>query len=182
MGIFDRLLGSAGPGNERPPGVGDDDQAIARYRYMLKTAPPEAIEQTHAEAFSRLSPDQRRKVLNEISTELPEAERAAALRAGDDPHALARVATRAEVRQPGTLERTFGRMGGGMGFGGLMAGTFLGTMAGVVLGTAIAQSFLGNDMTAGGHAASPDGGHDAGGYADAGGDFDGGGDFGGLDV
>ena len=181
MGIFDRLLGGAEPRNEQPPRRVDDDQAIARYRYMLKTAPPEAIEQTHAEAFSRLNPDQRRKVLSEISTELPEAERAAALRAGDDPLALARVATRAEVRQPGTLERTFGRMGGGMGFGGLMAGTFLSTMAGVVLGTAIAQSFLGNDMNAGGRDAGPDGGQDAGGYADSGSDLDGG-DIGGFDV
>jgi hypothetical protein len=29
----------------------------------------------------------------------------------DDPQSLARLATRAEVRRPGTMERTFGGMG-----------------------------------------------------------------------
>ena len=37
-----------------------DAEAIRRYRYLLRTAPPEAIEQAHAEAFEQLSPDQRR--------------------------------------------------------------------------------------------------------------------------
>ena len=36
-----------------------DDQAIARYRYLLRTAPPLTIEQAHAEAFAQLTPDQR---------------------------------------------------------------------------------------------------------------------------
>ena len=36
--------------------ISADDQAIARYHYMLKTAPPETIEQAHAEAFAKLSP------------------------------------------------------------------------------------------------------------------------------
>jgi hypothetical protein len=45
-------------GKDNPPDrpQSADEQAIARYRYMLKTAPPETIEQAHAEAFgSRLS-------------------------------------------------------------------------------------------------------------------------------
>ena len=32
-----------------------DEQAVERYRYMLRTAPPDTIEQAHEEAFSRLS-------------------------------------------------------------------------------------------------------------------------------
>ena len=37
-----------------------DVQALARYRYMLASAPPEDIERAHEEAFARLTPDQRR--------------------------------------------------------------------------------------------------------------------------
>ena len=43
-------------------GQAGDEQAIERYRYMLNTAPPETIEQAHAEAFARLTPEQRRLV------------------------------------------------------------------------------------------------------------------------
>ena len=50
-----------------------DEQAIQRYRYMLRTAPPETIEQAHAEAFAKLTPEQRRKVLADVSSELPPA-------------------------------------------------------------------------------------------------------------
>ncbi len=53
------------------------------------------------------------------------------------------MATRAELRRPGTMERTFGGMSpGGVGMGGLMAGSFLSTIAGVVVGTAIADAIL----------------------------------------
>ena len=182
MGLFDRIFGrnarQAVPGS-RPSAFGSasaDEQAVERYRYMLRTAPPEAIEQTHAEAFAKLTPEQRRKVLDELCRELPAAERETVLRAGETPTALARAATRAELREPGAMERTFGRIGAGPGLGGLMAGTFLSTMAGAVLGTALAQGFLGD------HAAGLDS-QDAGvpdvagesGFADAG-------DAGGFDV
>ena len=40
-----------GPGQQQMT----DQQAVERYRYLLQTAPPEAIEQAHAEAFSRLT-------------------------------------------------------------------------------------------------------------------------------
>jgi hypothetical protein len=146
MGIFDRIFG----GREAPTGgqptqqpeLSEDEQAIARYRYMLKTAPPETIEQAHAEAFAKLTPDQRRKVLDQLRVELPDAEGATAARMGDNPAELARVATRAEVRQPGTMERVFGRLGGGAGMGGFLAGTFLSSIAGTVIGSMIAQNFL----------------------------------------
>jgi acyl-CoA reductase-like NAD-dependent aldehyde dehydrogenase len=62
-----------------------DDQAIARYHYMLKTAPPETIEQAHAEAFARLTPEQRRKVLEEMGDRIPAAERAQVEKAGASP-------------------------------------------------------------------------------------------------
>src|SRR5688572_21047336 len=133
MGIFDRFR--EGVGVQRPVSAlgDDDDQAIARYRYMLKTAPPETIEQAHAEAFARLTPEQRQRVLQELSSEVPAAERAVMARAGDDPQQLARVATRAEIRHPGVMERVFGGLGAPSmsavpGMGSVFGTTFLSSM------------------------------------------------------
>ncbi len=144
MSFFDRF---------RNPGPSQDDadaQAIARYRYLLRTAPPEAIEQAHAEAFEQLTPEQRRRLLEELAADMPDAERNAAWRAGDQPGALARAATRAELREPGAMERAWSRMSGapasgmGMGLGSMFAGSFLAGMAGSVLGTLMAQQFFGS--------------------------------------
>jgi hypothetical protein len=136
-----------------------DEQAIERYRYMLRTAPPETIEQAHAEAFARLTDRQRRLVLEQLIKATPEREGRAA--AADDPASLARLATRAEVRQPGTIERLLGGAGGrgGPGLGGFMAGTLLSSLAGTVIGSMIAQQFFAHagereDMAASG--ADPD--------------------------
>jgi hypothetical protein len=145
MGLFDRLRGASEP---RTYGTAADEQALARYRYMLRTAPPETVEQAHAEAFARLTPEQRRLLLEQFGAAAAPAERAAAARAGDDAGALARLATRAEVRQPGTIERVLGRVGGA-GWGGLVAGSLLGSLAGTVLGTMVAQNFLADHAPAG---------------------------------
>jgi hypothetical protein len=40
-----------------PQQAAKDAEAVRRYRYLLRTAPPEAIEQAHAEAFEQLAPD-----------------------------------------------------------------------------------------------------------------------------
>jgi hypothetical protein len=149
MGLFER--GQSGFGMQRPAGSsGDalpsDDQAIARYRYMLSTAPPETIEQAHAEAFAKLTPEQRRTVLGQLASAAPPRERDAVMRAGDEPGALARSATRAEIREPGMMERMFGGIGGGRepmpGFGSFLGPAFLGSLAGTVLGSMVAQHFL----------------------------------------
>jgi hypothetical protein len=139
-------------------GQSEDEQALARYRYMLKTAPPETIEQAHAEAFAQLTPEQRRMVLQQLSAGVPDAERAAFAQAGDAPQNLARMATRAELRQPGTLERTFGSMGSGLGAGGWLAGNFLSAMAGTVVGSMIAHQFFSHDtgLAAGDHGGGQD--------------------------
>lgn len=139
MGLFDRFRNDAAPSAA-------DEQAIARYRYLLKTAPPEAIEQAHAEAFAQLTPEQRRRLLDELASDMPVPERSAALVTGEAPGALARVATRAELRQPGSMERAWSRTGAaaapGMGFGGMFGSSLLGSLAGSVLGTVIAHQFF----------------------------------------
>ena len=167
MGLLDRLFGgNRGGGQDRPPrdaaraqgpqdtpvsgsgGPGPatgDDAAIQRYRYLLRTAPPEAIEQAHAEAFAALTPEQRRTVLTELGSQVPASERAAS----DDPQALARMATRAEMRQPGTMERTFSARPGGMGgvgMGGVLAGGLFASLAGAFVGTAIANEIFDDDQ------------------------------------
>lgn len=117
----------------------DDQRAIERYRYMLRTAPPDDVERAHAEAFAQLSPEQRATVLRELSRQVPASE----ADTSDDPQSLARMATRAEMRQPGTMERTFaGVQGPGLG------GMFLSTLAGAFVGTAIAGAFFDNDAGA----------------------------------
>jgi len=154
MGLWDRFGRGLGaqPASQAQPLT--DEQAIARYRYMLRTAPLEAIEQAHAEAFAALTPEQRRTVLEELKREMPEIERAAATRTGDSAGALAQLATRAEIRQPGAMERVFAGIGtgpgwsgfgsgfGGAGLGSVMAGSFLASMAGTVLGSLVAQHFF----------------------------------------
>jgi len=130
----------------------NDQQAIDRYRYMLRTAPPDDVERAHQEALERLTPEQRATVLSELSRQVPESEAATS----DDPRSLARMATRAEMRQPGTMERTFGGMGPGLG------GMFLATLAGAFVGSAIADSFFGDsgsDAGGGETAATEDGGN-----------------------
>jgi hypothetical protein len=185
VGFLDRLFGGTKPSSSEPwaaepPGrraPSADEQAIERYRYLLRTAPPETIEEAHAEAFAQLTPEQRQLVLTELSAELPEHERSAGY--ADDPRSLARLATRTEMRRPGSLERSFGAMNArGTGFGGTMASSFLGAFAGLLIGSAIAEQFFGDEGAD--HSADGSGDGDGGDTGDGGGDF-GGGDFGGGD-
>ena len=158
-----------------------DEQALERYRYLVRTAPPAAIEQAHEEAFAKLTPEQRRTALRDLSAAVPEHERTG----GDDPRSLARMATRAETNRPGTVERAFG---GGGGMLGGMGGTLLGSFAAAFAGSLVAQSlfseFGGEEAGAEGDGGAEGDASDAGG--DTGGDFGGGdvggGDFGGGDV
>jgi hypothetical protein len=159
-----------------------DEVAVERYRYMLRTAPPETLEHAHAEAFAKLSPDQRRKVLEGLGNAVPASERAAS----DDPQSLARMATRAEMRESGTMERALGGGHGGMGgmgMGGLIAGSLLASVAGAFVGTAIADAFLGDELGGDAMASGDDMAVDDPG-ADPGGEMMGDpgmGDFGGMD-
>ena len=187
MGLFDRLFGT--DDNYSPPPRGgtrtDDEIAVERYRYLLRTAPPETIEQVHTEAFSKLTQEQRDLLFQQLSGGAP---------TGEAPHdttpkALASAATRQELRNPGTMERS---LGGGMGFGSMVASSLLGTVAGYVIGSALVSAFMpdfGADANAdagadfgvdSGTDTSTDAGADTGGDYGSGGDF-GGGDFGGGD-
>ncbi|MGN6325258.1 hypothetical protein [Pseudolysinimonas sp.] len=188
MGFLDRLFGSTATDSPPVPTRGavpersEDERAVERYRYLLRTAPPETIEQVHAEAFSKLTDQQRALIYEELSKGAGTGERPLS----SEPATLARAATRAEMRQPGAMERVVG--GGqagflGAGLGTTIAGSLLGTVAGYVIGSALVSAFLPWDGGWGGDQ-SADGGQDAGSAdasgadASAGMGFDGG-DFGG---
>lgn len=197
MGFLDRLLGreeqppqntaaapsayrsqpANAPAQGQPQQRSEDEIALERYRYLLRTAPPEKIEEVHAEAFAKLTPEQRRQVFDDLAKN---GERPL----NDDAGSLARSATRAEMQNPGTMERAFsGRgQGGGPGFGAMLGGSLLGTVAGMVVGSALVNAFMpGPDL---GDQAGADGADQGDASADAGADSgwdDGGGDFGGGD-
>lgn len=173
MSFFDRIFGAATPEPDRPRTAvrSDDDRAVERYRYLLQTAPPETIEQVHTEAFAKLSPEQRRLVFDELARTAPQGEAPA----DDQPATLARAATRSELRQPGTMERSLA----GPSFGSMVGASLLGTVAGYVIGSSLANAFL-PPMDAGSTDAGGADGAGAGDVGDAGALSDGGGfgDFG----
>jgi hypothetical protein len=190
MGFFDRLFGAGQREPEpvrqqyvpRPQGRSDDEIAVERYRYLLRTAPPEAIEQAHEEAFSRLTPEQRRLLFQQLSADAAPGDAPR----GDDPHSLAQSATRSELRQPGTMERTMT----GPSFGSMVGSSLLGTVAGYFIATSLMGAFM-PDMSGGEGGEAGGGGGEAGGDGDAGADYSAdagasdfggsGGDFGGGD-
>ncbi|MGY4857144.1 hypothetical protein [Cryobacterium sp. AP23] len=196
MGFLDRLLGRPEQ-PEQPrraaPQRTDDEIAVERYRYLLRTAPPETIEQVHTEAFSKLTDEQRDLLFTQLTENAMEGERPA----NAEPATLAKSATRAELRQPGTLDRAFGgdQAGNrqGPGFGSMLGASLLGTVAGYVVGSALVSTFLpdaGGEADASADAGADanaesgaDSGTDAGGDSgsDFGGDSGGFGDFGGGD-
>lgn len=185
----------------------EDQRAVERYRYLLRTAPPERIEEVHAEAFATLTPEQRRMVYDEFTRSAPAGEAPR----GDDPRSLAQSATRSELRQPGYMERSLGGLGGGgfggggmgggfggrqgPGFGSMLGASLLGTVGGYVIGSALMSAFLpdpgsfdgGTDASGADDGGSGDTGNGSGdgGVADGGGYDnaswgDGGSDFGGM--
>ena len=166
-----------------PPGMtppaSTDEAALERYRYLLRTAPPAALEQVHAEAFAKLTVAQRQQVLRDMSAALPSYERPTST----DPRSMARAATRAEYMKPGFMERTIGRQGGrpnGQYLGAGNNSPLLGAIIGFTIGSTLAAPFIWPDVAGGSGAdvgsAGAMGG-DAGGAG--GGDFGSSGDFGG---
>lgn len=136
------------PEASRPSeGEAENQRAIARYQYLLRTAAPEELERVHTEAFAKLTPEQRQQVLADLSATLPAGEKVTSA----EPHDLARAATRAELQQPGYLNSTFARQGadgrespgGGMTMGKVIGGAMIGTIAGAVVASAASNLFSG---------------------------------------
>lgn len=124
--------------------------AIQRYRYMARTAQPETLERAYEEAFARLTPEQRGRVSSELQRVAPPEDTSPTRSlTGDDPALLARLATRAEHRQPGSVERALESAG---------AGALLASFATAFADGHTAQSFFATSSGTGGGAlgAEPD--------------------------
>ena len=118
MGFLDRLLGRMPTEQQRQaaacdrrtplrctglrgPAASDEERAVARYRYLLRTAPPEQLEALHAEAFATLTPEQRQQLLRELSTASPTRRAPRASRpTSRAPPPAPRCASRARCRTP----------------------------------------------------------------------------------
>lgn len=117
MSLLDRILGRktelsaereaavASPSPVSAHASDEDRLAVERYERMLRTAPTDAIERAHVEAFERLTPSQLDLLFErfDAAATTPE-DRPADAR----PASLARSAARVEARQPGALARIFG--------------------------------------------------------------------------
>lgn len=154
MGFLDRLFGTDPDEEYRRTTEqvrqasrerSEDEIAVERYRYLLRTASPEAIEQVHEEAFAKLTPEQRDLVFEQLKAEAPRGEAPAS----NEPHALAVSATRSEMRKPGTMERALGGAAAAPGFGSMFASSMFGSIAGYVVASTLMSAFMPMDMGAG---------------------------------
>lgn len=169
MGFLDRFFGTNSDDEYRETtnrvraasaARSQDEIAVERYRYLLRTAPPETIERVHEEAFANLTAEQRKMLFAQLTADAPRGEAPA----GDDAHSLAVSATRSEMRQPGTMEKSLanvsavngqagapagggalggGALGGGApGFGSMFGSSLLGSIAGYVIASTLMRAFL----------------------------------------
>lgn len=79
------------------------EEALARWRYLVGTAPPEAVSEAHGRALEGLGEVPRAEVLQRLRSGLSALEPGAVVPV--DPAVLIRAAARAERRAPGFLER-----------------------------------------------------------------------------
>lgn len=92
----------------------DNREVQQRYRQTLRNAPPEVIEDAHADAFEQLNPQQRRELAARLRQQASQLDDAYAdpydqdQDDDDDPRKLARMARQAEQRNPNILDQLFG--------------------------------------------------------------------------
>ena len=76
-----------------------EDQTVRQYRYLLRTAPMDALEHAHVEALKVIGPQARQVVLGTVQAELLTG----AHLKPDDVTTLAHLVTAGERRRPGAL-------------------------------------------------------------------------------
>lgn len=91
----------------------DDREVQQRYRQTLRNAPPEMIDDAHAEAFERLDPRERRQLAQQLRQQAqqldsPYEDPYDRDDNDEDPRTLARMARRAEQQNPNILDQLFG--------------------------------------------------------------------------
>jgi hypothetical protein len=86
---------------EQQPGADREDPVVRQYRYLLRTAPADALEAIHQEALAVIPATDRGTVLRTIQEQLVAGLRLDA----DDVPALSRLLVLGERRSPGSLLR-----------------------------------------------------------------------------
>lgn len=132
MGLLDKLLRG-----RRPPDGPDTqpltpDQAVARWRYLVRAAPPEALAEAHGRGLDILEELPRAELLQRLRSALSALEPGVVV--PGDAAVLLRASARAERRAPGFLERALA--GDARGRQGLA------TFATAVVATSVAAPFL----------------------------------------
>ena len=135
MDLLNNILGAGGQGRQgyedfiqrydkgRPWDGIADDEAARRYREVAVQAPPDVFEDSAADAFERLDPQERREFARWLR------ERSGAQGGGgatyfdtdrdgipdkyEDPRELARETSRLQREQPGILDQLLGKGGTG---------------------------------------------------------------------
>ena len=92
-------LGHARRGKQAQPSDRPEDQAVRQYRFLLRTAPQDALEAAHVDALSAIGPQHRETVLRTVQAQLV----AGAHLHADDVKPLAHLMTLGERRSPGVL-------------------------------------------------------------------------------
>ena len=96
-----------------PPYEGiSDEEAYHNYRQVAGRLPPQDYEESAAEAFQRLSPQERMQFAQMLQQR--GGDRFGSVR-GDDPRQLAQAVARYRQQDEGGLASLFGGGGGGMG-------------------------------------------------------------------
>jgi len=103
MGLLDRLFRGRRPPEEAEATAVTGPEALARWRYLLITAPPEALATAHADGLAAMDADARAGVLHRIRAALSALEPGAV--PPREPEVLLRATARAERRAPGFFER-----------------------------------------------------------------------------
>jgi hypothetical protein len=103
MGLLDRLFRGRRTPEASEPRPLTGPEALARWRYLLVTAPPEALAAAHAAGLAALRADAQGELLHRLRTALSALEPGAV--APREPEVLVRAAARAERRAPGFIER-----------------------------------------------------------------------------
>ena len=116
-----------------PRAAAADSHALDRYEKMLASAPPAVVEGVHAEAFARLSAEQREAVLERFTSAARSDERPA----DASPAALARSAARAEARQRGAVAGMLGTDAPGAVLSGAVGAAILGAVAAYAASSAV---------------------------------------------
>ncbi len=106
-----------------------DEEALNNYQAVAGRLSPQDLEDSAAEAYERMSPDEREamaRFLNERSDVQFD-------QVSHDPRGLAQMTSRVQSQQPDGLAGLLGGMGGG-GLGGMLGGNSGGGMGGMLSG------------------------------------------------